>query len=328
MPNQYLIPAAIGNPPQPVRLLVDLTWDTLWVTSVDCDDCNDYDPDRLPFQANLSSTYCQKDHDAEMVYALDRIFGELATDTFQIAGLEVSQQPFVNADEINALGFIDFYFGYDGVLGLAPRFNHLQTTYPTRAPSPWFNMVNQSMLDANLFALELPRGLQDWIGLNRWGEISFGGISPKYASANFSSLSLSEYSDQVWAVEAQSVTWHNETHPLHEDFTNLTLAGFDTTAWFIGLPGNWSQEIYASVEHQCGGFSLFCEIDCLQRRHMPDLTLGIGGHNFTIGPYDYAPEFEGPGKMRMCTFDIFPTEDQFPVDAIVLGKGFMEAFYR
>ena len=295
--------------------------------SADCrGDCDDYDA-KLKFFSNQSSTYSKLDPDAGLVYGTDRFSGELGTDTFRIAGLEIERQYFVNADSAGPLGFISFYFGYDGVLGLAPRWNHpLSLDWPTHAPSPWSMMVNQSLLDANLFALELPTGVMDWQDLNRWGEISFGGISDKYASSNFSRLPLSDYSDQVWAVEAQSITWENETHRLHEDFVNLTLAGFDTTAWFIGLPGNWPEKIYASVEHDCS--MLFCFVDCHARKDMPNITFGLAGKDFTLTAYDYTIEVEGPAKMRMCFFDIYPSRGQFPVDAIVLGKPFMEAFYR
>ena len=139
-------------------------------------------------------------------------------------------------------------------------------------------MVNQSLLDANLFALELPSGVMDLQDLSRHGQITFGGVSSKYASANFTRLPLSNYSDQVWAVQAQSFTWENSTHPLHEDFVNLTLAGFDTTSWFIALPGHWPEKIYASVEHDCGFIS--CTVDCEARKHMPNLTFGLD----TFGP--------------------------------------------
>ena len=286
---------------------------------------------KLKFYSNQSSTYSVLHDFSEVVYSTDRWEGELATDTFRIAGLEVNDQSFLNADSINPMGFLSFYFGYDGVLGLAPRFNHIAAAEYEVAPSPWFNMVNRSLLDTNLFALELPHGLQNWDpeDITRWGELSFGGISPKYSQSNFSHLPLSTFSDEAWTVEAQFLTWENATHPIHVDFENFTLAGFDTSSWFMALPGNLSRQIYASVEHDCPGFSLFCSIDCLQRHKMPNMTLGIGGGEFTITPFDYVVEVEGPGKQSVCFFDMWPSDQLgFPVDAIVLGKPFMQAFYR
>jgi saccharopepsin len=265
---------------------------------------------------------------AEIVYGTDRFFGELAVDTFRIAGIEVSNQAFINVARANPLGFLSFYNGYEGTLGLAPRFDQIPHTNDlTQAPSPWFNMLNGSLLDRNLFALELPAGPMDWNyeATPRTGEITFGDISKKYKDADFTKLALSEFSDQVWAVEAHSLTWENETHPIHEEFVNVTLAGFDTTGWFLGLPGTWARQIYASVEHQCD--FIFCQVDCLQRAKMPNFTFGLAGHNLTITPYQYTKEVMVGGDL-ICLWDMMSTRNQFPVDAIVLGTPFMEAFYR
>ena len=325
--NPYIVPAHLGNPPQPFRLLLDLAWDTLFVPAADCKgDCEDFDP-KSHFYLDDSSTYVKLDPYAELVYGTDRFFGEFATDTFRIAGLEVSDQYFVNVHRANPLGFLSFYFGYDGVLGLAPRFDHpLTSTILTLAPSPWSMMVNQSVLDHNLFALELPSGVMDIRDPDRRGEITFGGISEKYASSDFANLPLSNYSDQVWAVEAQSLTWENETHPIHEAFVNLTLAGFDTTSWFIGLPGNWSRSIYSSIEHKCS--TILCTVNCDQRGEMPNITFGIGGQKITLTAFDYVDEIVGRDDEMVCLFDVYPTDGLYPVSAIVLGKPFMEALYR
>ena len=318
----------MGNPPQPFRLLIDLAWDTLFVPSAECTgDCEDSNGN-LHFFSNHSSTYSQFYDQAWTVYGTDRFTGRLASDTFRIAGLEVHDQYFINVDRANPLGFLSFYYGYDGVLGLAPRFDHPipLTTERTLAPSPWSMMVNQSVLDANMFALELPAGVQDIFSSDRIGEITFGGTSDKYASSTFSRLPLSNYSDEAWVISAESLTWENSTHPIHEDFVNVTLAGFDTTAWAIFLPGDWPQKIYASVEHKCQAIN--CWVDCDARSNMPNITFGLGGQKFTLTAFDYTVEMSGGDELRYCFFDLYPSKGHYPVDAIVLGKPFMENFYR
>lgn len=323
----YVVPAALGNPPQPFRLLVDLAWDTLFVPSADCTgDCAVNDAD-LKFYANRSSTYSPLEPDAHLIYASDAVTGELATDAFRIAGLKIENQSFINADEIRPLGYLSIYYRFDGVLGLAPRFDHpLDSNWGTQALSPWSMMVKQSLLDRNLFALELPQGVKGTEGIERLGEISFGDINDKYRASDFSHLPLYERWDQVWAVEAQSITWENETHSIHEDFSNLTLAGFDSSSWFLGLPGNWTRKIYASVDHDCD--FIFCYVDCLARKHMPNISFGLANQQFTLDPFEYTSEMMSPSKERICFFNFYSTRDQYPVDAIVLGTPFMEAFYR
>lgn len=325
--SPYIVPAALGNPPQPFRLLLDLAWDTLFVPAAGCrGDCDHNDAD-LRFYANRSSTYASLTPHTELVYATDNVAGELASDTFRIAGLEIENQQFINADSMNPRGFFSIYYGFDGALGLAPRINHPVTPDRlTLAPSPWSMMVNQSLLDNNLFALELPQGVRNWQDINRAGEISFGGINDKYRLRKCSRLPLSNYSDQVWAVEAQFVAWENETHSIREDFSNLTLAAFDTTSWFLGLPGYWPEKIYASVEHECD--FVFCYVDCLARKKMPNISFGLAGQDFTLTPFDYTFEMMTPTKQRICFFNLLSTQGDYPVNTIVLGTPFMEAFYR
>lgn len=325
----YVVPAALGTPPQPCRLLIDLTWDTLFVPSANCTGACDDDSNvsRLRFYSNRSSTYSAQGPAASFFYGTDRFTGEVATDAFRIAGLEIDNQSFINVERADTLGFLDLYLGYEGVLGLAPRWNHSDTPYsPLTARSPWYTMVDESILDANLFALDLPGGLFDTEHPDRSGELNFGGISQKYTSSSFFHLPLSNYSDQVWAVEAKSITWENTTNPLHEDFTNLTLAGFDTTAWYFALPGNWSNNIYDSVKHECNPIT--CYVDCDLRQDLPNMTFGLGGARITLTPFEYTSEILGQDKERLCTFDVVDTDRfGFPVDAIVLGRAFMEAFY-
>lgn len=272
-------------------------------------------------------------------YSTDRFVGCLGQDTFRIAGLEVVNQSFVNADSADPIGYLSFYFGYDGVLGLAPRWDYYESPPPDRdsddagsstatwAPSPWTNMVTHSVLDTNLFALDLPSGVWDVQRPARTGEISFGAIHPRYESSVFTALPLSNYTDQAWAIEAQGMTWSHPTHPLYETFENRTLAGFDSTAWFLGVPGNWSRAIYSTVNHTCD--QIVCWVECDARAGMPDLTFTIGrGDNITLSALEYTTEMVLPGNETKCMFALYNSQDWYPIDAIVFGKPFLETFYR
>src|SRR5947207_366321 len=168
--------AAIGNPPQPFRLLVDLAWDTLFAPSVRCND-SACDNAIFRYSSNESSTYESVGSVPDTRYGGLRFSGDLAFDTLHIAGLEIPKQPFMEAVSANPLGFLYIYWAYDGVLGLAPRWN-ASIDY-SLTPSPWMMMVNQSLLDENLFAIELPHEPLDIRAPPRTGEISFGGINPK-----------------------------------------------------------------------------------------------------------------------------------------------------
>ena len=67
---------------------------------------------------------------------------------------------------------------------------------------------------------------------------------------------------------------------------------------------------------------------CELRKGLPDLVFGIGGQNFTLTAFDYAPEMEDGAGGSMCSLEIYSTEGEYPVNAIVLGKQFLSAYYR
>ena len=321
-PEIFATAAALGNPPQPFRLNIDLAWDTLFVPSVDCIGklCNKFG-DTFQFQSSLSSTFQPGSSPwAHTSYAGANFGGPIAHDSLHIAGLEIKDQAFINAEMASSQGWISFYVNYDGVLGLAPRWNASLAKTPT--PSPWTSMVNQSLLDRNLFAIDLPHAPYDYRAPPRLGEISFGGINPKYGSSDFTSLPLSNYTDQAWTIEAQSLTWTNRTHPIHATFSTFTLAGFDSASWYIGLPGTLANEINAQVRPTCG--VLFCAVVCARRHEMPDLVFGIWGREVRVSALEYALEVE----QGMCLFNVVPVpRGAFPVDAIVLGTPVLNAFY-
>jgi hypothetical protein len=295
------------------------------VPSADCDyDCKDNG--NLLFWSNRSSTYTPLCRETNIVYGTDRVTGNLANDTFQIAGLTVPDQTFLNAARFVPMGFLSFYFGYDGVFGLAPRFTR-STNYEFKAPSPWSNLVSRSLLPSNIFTLSLPRGTMEVPESHRMGELTLGGPNPKYANADFTSIPVTNLTSQFWATEAQSITWHNTTHPLSYTFApNTTFAVLDTTSWFLGLPGHIAKNISSSLSLQCGFMD--CFVDCADRKTMPDLTFGVGGKEVRVSAWDYVSEWDVQGQ-RVCVLDLVPTDGQYTseVDVVVLGRGVLEGFH-
>jgi hypothetical protein len=91
------------------------------------------------YYANHSSTSVPDPNSHfETLYAGLRFSGKLTYDTFHIAGLSVPSQPFLAADSANPLGFLYLWFSYEGVLGLAPRWNHTPSLpdFSPALPSP------------------------------------------------------------------------------------------------------------------------------------------------------------------------------------------------
>ncbi|KAI1378155.1 acid protease [Hypoxylon crocopeplum] len=330
-PLGLTVPAALGNPPQPFRLLVDLTWDALFVPSADLDTRYTSPGDMFQYFSNESSTFIPEPtgNRQSVEYGLVDFDGDLVFDTFRIAGVETTHQPFINADSAHPAGWMDLWSGYDGALGLSPGWDTPMNYSST--PSPWSVMVNQSVLDRNLFAIDVPRG-GNYVDDPQMGEMSFGGINPKYDSSRFVALPTIQHDDRMWAVEAQSVTWTNETHPIHHEFDNIMAVV--TTDWIIALPGSMARQIQESVSQWTGCGFLWCFIDCDIRKRLPDFIFEIAGQNLTLTPFDYAPLTIGPGGQRLCSFDIWSSRafhdrnSPIPEEALILGTPFLNAFYR
>ncbi|KAI9168020.1 Vacuolar protein [Paramyrothecium foliicola] len=325
-----IVPAALGSPLQPFRLLLDLTWSPLIVPSAELD-TSDVDPGFIMrYFANRSSTFAPGQQRGDLLYAAARFEGDEAFDTFQIAGIETHRQPFLNVDHARSIGWVDLWTHYDGVFGLSPKWNSSDRHADNLLPSPWHSMVEQSRLKRNIFAIEMPKGPRTRFRSSRTGEISFGAVSPAYESSDFETLPAMTHDDRTWAVQADFLLWDNGTSPIFERFPASTVAIF-TTEWFIGLPGSLAKQITRSVDHYCDFLS--CWVDCADRARMPNLTVGLAGQNFTLTPYEYSSEVVHDGA-KACTFDILSTKNTYgfygpiPPTAVALGTMFLSAFYR
>ncbi|KAK7946986.1 acid protease [Apiospora aurea] len=207
---------ALGNPPQPFRLYVDLIWDTLFVpnASLSTQYCSP-GVEMFRYRANESSTADPSDLGWYYIgQNLVDFSGSAALDTFRVGGggLRVERQPFVAVEHAQPEAMIDLWIGYDGVLGLSPRWDTPAEPTASRLPSPWAHMVRDGALDDNVFAIEVPRAARGGFDEDDGpevgptvGAITFGGVAEKYRDAEFAPLPLVRDDDRVWAVAAQSV---------------------------------------------------------------------------------------------------------------------------
>ncbi|KAK7981406.1 hypothetical protein PG988_003644 [Apiospora saccharicola] len=281
--------AALGNPPQPFRLYVDLLWDTLFVpnASLSTQYC---DPgfEMFRYRANESSTAEPSDLGwYHMEQNLVVFSGPAALDTFRIGGggLRVERQPFMAVEHAQPASLLNLWINYDGVLGLSPRWKNTSAE-PTAShlPSPWARMVRDGVLDDNVFAIEVPRAAR--------AGFDYDGSNGDYRDAEFAALPLAvrDDDDRAWAVAAQSVRWANRTQPIDYRFNVSTIAVF-STQWIIGLPGPLAARIHRSIPEWAGkqcGMGLLCFINCAARRHLPDLVFELAGQSFTVTAFQYA----------------------------------------
>lgn len=348
--NGLVTTAALGTPPQPFRLVFDLVWDTLFVPNASIDQQT---WDLHLYYANESTTAAPSDLGRRSVDRdLVDFSGPVVKDTFRISGGEVARQPFVAAERAYSQG-VNLWIFYDSVLGLSPRFNHGGGDMPEdRLPSPWSRMVRKGVLDANLFALEVPRvangdmGNFPAPGPRTKGYISFGAIHPKNRGAQFESLPLVRDDDGLWAVEAQSVRWDNQKSPIDhrfdddDDDDNKTVTVF-TTEPVLAIPdAAFVRQIHRSIPAWAWREEYYDQVlDCAGHDHLPDLVLELGDREnkktFTVTARQYAfPVHVKGGDEGSCLFSLVSTAwykgclgGAAPRGAVVLGTGFLNAYY-
>ncbi|KAK8108864.1 candidapepsin-3 precursor [Apiospora sp. TS-2023a] len=316
--------AAVGTPPQPVRLLIDLLEGPFFLPSAELATYHSEigDDSRIYF-GNGSTTYASWDpKQFRDQYGVFWVQGPLATDTLRIAGLDLPHQPFLHADSYDAF-MIDFFMtGYDGVLCLSPHTADDSSPFP----SPWFTMVRRGMLERKLLAMSIPNE-----AAGNTGALTFGGIDPAYASSPFRSIPLVG-NGEAWSVPLRSLGWADASDPLHHDFPAGATAVL-TTETYVAVPRSFQRRWASDVVLGCDAMDKQCEVDCARRTDMPDVVVGLGDHEFRIKAFQYAAPVVREDGREMCVLsmmDIDQVLDPPRPDGgveLLFGLPFLRAFY-
>lgn len=146
---QYYGAIYIGTPPQQFTVLFDTGSSNLWIPSINCANCDALNY----FDGKKSSTYIRNGKSFSIVYGRGQVTGILGKDSVNISGLLVKNQIFGEATFEPGNVFQNFEF--DGILGLG-----FQTISVDHILPPFFNMINQGVVDQPIFAVWLNRILR------------------------------------------------------------------------------------------------------------------------------------------------------------------------
>lgn len=311
----YFTEIGVGIPPQRFQVLVDLSSPETFVSSVGCAKCY---PGDVKYDSTLSSTSKANGSALEVDYGYIFASGNITADTFNFDDLQINNQLFLDATEVRPIGSSwDDLSTIHGVLGLTPS----SAGSALNLPSPFMTMVAENTLDKNILSLRLqePR------------ELLFGAVNPKYFTGELVRLPLTNRSS-LYVPDLLTGNWQAEAHYLalgDEPGVRMSLDGytasFSTRSAFIFLP-----DYAAFALTRILGFEDIMmmppSISCEQRAHLPDLTINLAGHNFTLTPYDYTFEWPIRQSKTRCVSAIAGVGiEQY--DEIVLGSAFLRAFY-
>ncbi|OJJ38041.1 hypothetical protein ASPWEDRAFT_307821 [Aspergillus wentii DTO 134E9] len=178
-------------------------------------------------------------------------------------------------------------------------------------------MINQKALNGNRFSIKPPNHE------NETGALTFGitddhpRLGDRIRRVPLTATAI-PFMPTPWQTRLDAIHTVNGSAVLH----NHTVI-FEPAMSTLGLPdiilGPWLK----MINPRPLGF-LLQEIDCGRRDSMPSISLEMGGHNFTIGPYEYSYEahFKESGEVH-CILDVTEGTE----DISVLGLSFLQRFY-
>jgi len=299
---QYYSEIEIGSPPQSFKVVLDTGSSNLWVPGSQCGSIACYL--HTKYDSSASSTYKANGSEFEIHYGSGSLKGYMSQDTVTIGDLAIKHQDFAEATEEPGLAFA---FGrFDGILGLG-----YDTISVNRATPPFYNMVNQGLLDEPKFAFYLGDSNTD----GDESEAIFGGVNTDHFTGKMTNLPLRRKA--YWEVDFDSLTFGDDTLELAE--TGVIL---DTGTSLIALPS----DVAEMLNNQMGakkGYNGQYTVDCAKRSSLPDMTFQLAGQNFSITADDYILEVQGSCISTFMGMD-FPA----PVGPLaILGDAFLRRWY-
>lgn len=300
---QYFSEIAIGTPAQTFKVILDTGSSNLWVPSNECGSIACYL--HTTYDSSASSTYKKNGSEFEIRYGSGSLSGFISQDTVQIGDVKIESQDFAEATSEPGLAFA---FGrFDGILGLG-----YDTISVNHIVPPFYNMINQGLLDEPVFAFYLADTAN---GDGDESEACLGGVNKDHYTGEMTKIPLRRKA--YWEVALDAITFGDETAEL--DDTGVIL---DTGTSLNALPSTLAELLNKEIG-ATKGYGGQYTVECDKRDSLPDLTFTLSGHNFSIGPYEYILDVQGSCISTILGLD-FP-EPTGPL--AILGDAFLRKWY-
>lgn len=300
---QYFTEIELGTPGQVFKVILDTGSSNLWVPLQDCSSLACYL--HTKYDHDSSSSYKANGSEFAIRYGLGSLEGYVSQDTLAIGDLVIPKQDFAEATSEPGLAFA---FGkFDGILGLA-----YDTISVNKMVPPVYNALAQGLLEEPQFAFYLGDTNKNE---ENGGLATFGGYDELLFKGSLTWLPVRRKA--YWEVSFDGIGLGDEYAELAK-----TGAAIDTGTSLITLPLLLAEIINAKI----GATKLWSgqyQVDCDTRDNLPDLTLTLGGHNFTLTAYDYTLEVSGS-----CILAFTPMDFPKPIgDLAIVGDAFLRRYY-
>ncbi|KAJ6261831.1 Saccharopepsin [Drechslerella dactyloides] len=297
---QYFSEISLGTPPQSFKVILDTGSSNLWVPSKDCSSIACFL--HTKYDSSASSTYKANGTEFSIQYGSGSMEGFVSQDVLNIGDLSIKGQDFAEATKEPGLAFA---FGkFDGILGMG-----YDTIAVNRMVPPFYQMVNQKLLDKPMFAFEL-------CDTESTSEVIFGGYDDtKYKPSDIKWIPIRRKA--YWEVDFKSLSFGGDTAELES-----TGAILDTGTSLLTFPSDIAELLNSQIgakKSWNGQYTVPCET----KDSLPEMTFNLHGMNFTIGPSEYILEIQGTCISAITALDMPPR-----VGAIsILGDAFLRKYY-
>lgn len=289
----------IGTPPQSFKVVLDTGSSNLWVPSQSCGSIACYLHSK--YDSSDSSTYKKNGSEFEIHYGSGSLTGFVSNDVVSIGDLKIKDQDFAEATSEPGLAFA---FGrFDGILGLG-----YDTISVNKMIPPFYQMVNQKLLDEPVFAFYLA----DQEGES---EAVFGGVDEDHYEGKIEYIPLRRKA--YWEVDLDSIAFGDEVAEMDD-----TGAILDTGTSLNVLPSSLADLLNKEMGAK-KGYNGQYTVDCAKRDSLPDITFNLAGSNYSLPASDYILEISGSCISTFQGMD-FPAPTG---PLVILGDAFLRRYY-
>lgn len=271
----------------------------LWVPSQSCSSIACYL--HSTYDSSSSSTYKKNGSTFEIQYGSGSLSGFVSNDVMSIGDLKIKNQDFAEATNEPGLAFA---FGkFDGILGLG-----YDTISVNKIIPPFYQMINQKLLDEPVFAFYLGRDEEG-------SEAVFGGVDKSHYTGKIEYIPLRRKA--YWEVDIESIAFGDEVAELEG-----TGAILDTGTSLNVLPSSLAELLNKEIGAKKGWNGQYT-VECEKVKSLPDITFNLAGSNYSLPASDYILELQGTCVSTFQGMDI-------PAPAgplIILGDAFLRRYY-
>ena len=320
----YSAEVSIGTPPQTFDLALDTFSNEILVPSADCDHYFCANPSNR-YNSSRSKTFATNGSHHSVQWAGVDYSGRLSRDTVYLGNKTANATLFEEWTAARLVSIGGWEAGYDGVLGLATPWKAQEQGLPNILSV----MQSQASLPSPVFSLRYPRNTSD-LGELRLGHDGLTGASRETRNMLPVIDPQNEYGAWKgdWVVPANSMSF-DSPRPLHLVLPKGGYALLDLASPYIMLPDEMAKNITAAIGAERGPL-WFNNIPCARRAFLPDFSVQLQGHTYSVSPWEYTMEVDFPQQGLVCATTFFGTgEFAMPLGegGILLGNPFMRAFH-